>query len=125
VERSVYLICAVAVAGAALRVAALLSGTGADTAGDTTERDRQMIMTGGYLSWQVTDGCAQGPVECSRVLREANVGGRAYGVRVMSDGSLIGRDDDPGAVTVSVSELPAGDCWWEVKADGSTEPLCK
>jgi hypothetical protein len=88
----------------------------------TDERARDLIIEGGYLSWQASNGCGQGPAECDRALREANA--NPYGITVMEDGSLIRREDDPNRVTVSLSELPSGDCWWEVKSDGSTEPLC-
>jgi hypothetical protein len=45
-------------------------------------------------------------------------------VTVFEDGSLIESDRDPNTVTVSLSELPSGDCWWEVKNNGTTEALC-
>lgn len=87
-----------------------------------SERDRDLIIEGGYMSWAAADGCAQGPAECDRILRELNA--NAYGLDVMEDGTIIRREDNPNRVTVDLSQLPPGDCWWEVKADGSTEPLC-
>jgi hypothetical protein len=88
----------------------------------TDDRERELIIEGGYLAWQAWTECGNGPAACDAALRELNA--NPYGVTVMEDGSLIKREDDPNRVTVSLSELPSGDCWWEVKNDGTTETLC-
>lgn len=88
----------------------------------TDNRERDLIIEGGYLAWQAWTECGNGPAACDTALRELNA--NPYGITVMEDGSLIKREDDPNRVTVSLSELPSGDCWWEVKNDGTTEALC-
>jgi len=89
----------------------------------TDDRERELIIEGGYLAWQAYTECGNGPAACHAALRELNA--NPYGITVMEDGSLILREDDPNRVTVSLSELPSGDCWWEVKNDGTTEALCR
>ncbi|AYD81493.1 hypothetical protein SEA_KELA_336 [Streptomyces phage Kela] len=89
----------------------------------TDDRERDLIIEGGYLAWQAWTECGNGPAACDTALRELNA--NPYGITVMEDGSLIKREDDPNRVTVSLSELPSGDCWWEVKNDGTTEALCR
>jgi hypothetical protein len=85
-ERVLYAVVAVA----SLAVLAWLAIMTVGIAGQrSAEHDRQMIIEGGYLSWQVADGCGQGPEQCHKVLREVNA--NPYGIRVMEDGSLITR----------------------------------
>lgn len=105
--------------GGAAPVAAVRNVPPADVAGD---RERELIITGGYMAWQAYTECGNGPAACHSALRELNA--NPYGVTVMEDGSLIESAKDPNGVTVSLSELPSGDCWWEVRNDGTTEALC-
>lgn len=63
--------------------------TGVPAGAGDPDRDaaRELIIEGAYLSWQAQDGCAQGPAECERILREVNV--NPYGVRFFEDGSAF------------------------------------
>lgn len=85
-ERVLYLIFTVVGMVALVWTAALATGI---TQHHNATHDRQMIIQGGYLSWQAADGCGRGPAQCRATLREVNA--NPYGVRVMEDGSLIER----------------------------------
>lgn len=85
-ERVLYMIFAAVGMVALVWTAALATGI---TQHHNAAHDRQMIIQGGYLSWQAADGCGRGPAQCRATLREANA--NRYGVRVMEDGSLIER----------------------------------
>ncbi|QBZ72221.1 hypothetical protein SEA_KRADAL_335 [Streptomyces phage Kradal] len=142
VERVVYIVTAVLVAvvlvwvgvlvgkhGSGGSVGAGVSGAAPVAAESDTppanvsgDRERELIIEGGYLAWQAWTECGNGPAACHDALRELNA--NPYGITVMEDGSLIESDRDPNTVTVSLSELPSGDCWWEVKNDGTSEALC-
>ena len=88
-ERAFYVLATVVIAAALIHVTYLWSGYA--TAPDAPRADtRELIIQGGYLSWQVTDACTPADrAECARVLREVNE--NPYGVRVLEDGSILPR----------------------------------
>jgi hypothetical protein len=45
-------------------------------------------------------------------------------LKAQFQGIIQGYMDHPGHVMVDLNKLPVGDCWYEVKRDGSVEPLC-
>lgn len=67
----------------------------------TAERDRELIIQGGSMSWAAFTECGNGPAACDAILRELNA--NPYGVRVFEDGSLIEveRTEDTFKVTMS------------------------
>lgn len=66
-----------------------------------TDRDRELIIRGGSMSWEAFTECGNGPAACDAILRELNA--NPYGVRVFEDGSLIKveRADNTFPVTLS------------------------
>lgn len=87
-ERAYYMIAVAVIAAALVHIAYLLSGYA--MAPDAPRADtRELIIQGGYLSWQAADACGgtADRAECARVLREVNA--NPYGVRVLEDGSIL------------------------------------
>lgn len=51
--------------------------------------DADLITTGGYWSWSVTETCGMRPeAECEQTLQEVNASARQYGLKVFEDGSI-------------------------------------
>jgi hypothetical protein len=103
IERTFYALIALAALGVMVWVGLLLTwhgdrhGTHTDTQGTAWERpegaqDRDLLIQGGYLSWQATDACARGPEECERMLTAINVEAASYGLVVFEDGSISPRE---------------------------------
>lgn len=105
-ERALYLVTATLCAVVLIWIGHLVAGhlmaghdATAGTSGNgqtdmrrgTTERERQLIIEGAYLSWSVADGCVRGTRECRDALREANA--NPYGIKILRDGTAIERED--------------------------------